>query len=256
MRKFEVVTYYKDKGINLPMRATPRSAGYDFEAAETVEIPSFFIGVQQLTTLIEEKIDRANDHPMTEETYLRLKDYDEKANEISKGLTEFQQMPVENVQELLEIVDDILDDDEISCLEAVEDFRKSLKPVLVPTGIKACMHKDEFLGLYNRSSNPLKRSLILANGVGVIDSDYYNNEDNEGHIMFQFINLGFFPVKIKKGERIGQGIFQKFLTVEETEETREDQRSGGFGSTGVDDTITDVIKDDSVSEVIIKNGVI
>ena len=55
MRKFEVVTSYKDKGINLPMRATPHSAGYDFEAAETIEIPSFFIGVQQLTTLIEEK---------------------------------------------------------------------------------------------------------------------------------------------------------------------------------------------------------
>lgn len=237
MRKFEVVSAYKDKEINLPMRATPHSAGYDFEAAEDIEIPSFFVGVRQLMTHIEDRIDQSNSHPMDERTYERLMRYEEETDEISRHLSEYEQLPAAYVEELLSLVDDILDDDEISCLEAVEDFRKKLKPTLVPTGIKACMYKDEFLGLYNRSSNPLKRMLVLANGVGVIDSDYYNNEDNEGHIMFQFINLGFLPVKIKKGERIGQGIFQKFLTVETVEETREDTRSGGFGSTGVDDTI-------------------
>ena len=65
-----------------------------------------------------------------------------------------------------------------------EVSEKIVKPVLVPTGIKAYMEHDEYLQLANRSSNPLKRFLTLSNGVGVIDSDYYNNPDNEGHIMF------------------------------------------------------------------------
>ncbi|MEW3558511.1 dUTP diphosphatase, partial [Enterococcus avium] len=63
-----------------------------------------------------------------------------------------------------------------------EVSEKIVKPVLVPTGIKAYMEHDEYLQLANRSSNPLKRFLTLSNGVGVIDSDYYNNPDNEGHI--------------------------------------------------------------------------
>ena len=92
-----------------------------------------------------------------------------------------------------------------------EVSEKIVKPVLVPTGIKAYMEHDEYLQLANRSSNPLKRFLTLSNGVGVIDSDYYNNPDNEGHIMFQFSNFGLTDVHIKKGERIGQGIFLPFL---------------------------------------------
>jgi len=106
---------------------------------------------------------------------------------------------------------------------------KILKPTLVPTGVKAYMGDNEVLYLYNRSSNPLKRFLLLANGVGVIDSDYYGNKDNDGHIMFQFINFGFFPVTIKKGERIGQGVFAPFLKADNDNATG--QRSGGFGST-------------------------
>ena len=73
------------------------------------------------------------------------------------------------------------------------------------------MQKDEFLAMYNRSSNPIKNKLILTNGVGVVDSDYYNNPDNEGEIAFQFTNNGYDDIVIKKGERIGQGIFQKIL---------------------------------------------
>ena len=75
-----------------------------------------------------------------------------------------------------------------------EVSEKIVKPVLVPTGIKAYMEHDEYLQLANRSSNPLKRFLTLSNGVGVIDSDYYNNPDNEGHIMFQFSNFGLTDV--------------------------------------------------------------
>lgn len=112
--------------------------------------------------------------------------------------------------------------------EGVTAANKKIKPVLVPTGIKAYMGPDEFLQLANRSSNPLKRFLVLANGVGVIDSDYYDNPDNEGHIMFQFLNFGVADVTIKKGERIGQGIFLPFLKADQDATIGE--RTGGFGS--------------------------
>lgn len=114
--------------------------------------------------------------------------------------------------------------------EGLNAEEKTLKPVLVPTGIKAYMRDDEFLQLANRSSNPLKRLLVLTNGVGVIDSDYYNNPDNEGHIMFQFTNFGFRDVLIKKGERIGQGIFLPFLKADQDQAAN--PRTGGFGSSG------------------------
>ena len=104
------------------------------------------------------------------------------------------------------------------------------KPVLVKTGIKAYIPKNEYLELNNRSSNPLKHFLLLATGVGVIDSDYYNNEANEGHIMFQFLNFGYEDVMIKKGDRIGQGIFKSFLLTDDDQIGK--KRSGGFGSSG------------------------
>ena len=107
---------------------------------------------------------------------------------------------------------------------------KIFKPTLVPTGIKAYMKEDEVLLLYNRSSNPLKRFLLLGNGVGVIDGDYYGNPDNDGHIMFQFINFGINDITIKPGERIGQGVFQKFLKAD-NDSGVEKERVGGFGST-------------------------
>jgi len=106
---------------------------------------------------------------------------------------------------------------------------KILKPTLVPTGVKSYMTLNESLDLYNRSSNPLKRFLLLGNGVGLIDSDYYNNPDNDGHIMFQFINFGFFSQTIKKGERIGQGVFRPFLKADGDNATG--TRTGGHGST-------------------------
>lgn len=103
--------------------------------------------------------------------------------------------------------------------------------ILVPTGIKAYMPSTEFLMLVNRSSNPLKNNLALPNGVGVIDSDYYNNANNEGEIFVQLINYGLEDYVVKKGERIAQGIFSRYYTVDQ-EETIGIKRSGGFGSTG------------------------
>jgi dUTP pyrophosphatase len=103
-------------------------------------------------------------------------------------------------------------------------------PVLISTGVKAYMKSDEALYLYNRSSNPKKYGLVLANSVGVVDSDYYSNEDNDGHIMFAFYNLSTTPVKIKKGQKIGQGVFAKYLKADS--DVSGGQRKGGFGSTG------------------------
>lgn len=100
---------------------------------------------------------------------------------------------------------------------------KLLEPTLVHTGISSYMKEDEALFLYNRSSGPIKRFLLLSNGVGCVDSDF------EDEIRFQFINFGFFPVTIKKGERIGQGVFQKFLLADGDE--ADGKRKGGHGST-------------------------
>lgn len=105
-----------------------------------------------------------------------------------------------------------------------------IEPTLVKTGIKAYMQDDEVLELFNRSSNPKKLGLILANSVGVIDSDYYNNPDNDGEIGFLFYNIFPQDIIIKKGDKIGQGIFKKFLKVDN--DTASEERKSGFGSTG------------------------
>lgn len=102
---------------------------------------------------------------------------------------------------------------------------------LIPTGLKAYMNDDEFLAIHVRSSVGIKRGLVLANGTGIIDSDYYNNLDNEGHIMIALRNTTHGKVTIKKGERIAQGIFQKYLTVE-NDKISDNVRTGGIGSTG------------------------
>jgi len=147
-RGFEIAKGFENININLPVRKTKYSAGYDVEAAEDVVVPS---------------------------------------------------------------------------------FKKGMKPTLVKTGIKAYMGEDEVLILANRSSNPGKKGLILANSIGVIDSDYYGNPDNDGHIMFAFYNIKEEDIEIKKGDAIGQAIFQKFLITDD--DVGQGERTGGFGST-------------------------
>ncbi len=120
-------------------------------------------------------------------------------------------------------------------IEAAEDitipsFKKGMAPTLIKTGLKAYMQDDEALFLYNRSSNPKKRGLILANSVGVVHKDYYGNPDNDGHIMFAFYNIKDEDILVKKGECIGQGIFQKYLLVDN--DAANGTRMSGFGSTG------------------------
>ena len=150
-RGFEIAKGWEDKNINLPIRKTKYSAGYDVEAAEDTIIPS---------------------------------------------------------------------------------FKKGIPPTLVKTGIKAYMMDDEVLILANRSSNPKKKGLILANSIGIIDKDYYGNADNDGHIMAAFYNIKEEDIVIKKGEAIAQLIFQKYLTID-NDITTEEIRKGGFGSTSI-----------------------
>ena len=100
----------------------------------------------------------------------------------------------------------------------------------MPTGLKAYMPEDEVLILANRSSNTFKRNLALPNGIGVIDADYYNNPNNEGEIFVQMINYGVRPLHIKKGDRIAQGIFIKYLKTDDDDPISR-KRVSGFGST-------------------------
>jgi dUTP pyrophosphatase len=102
---------------------------------------------------------------------------------------------------------------------------------LIPTGLKAAMPKDEVLLLFPRSSLALKKGLMMSNSVGVIDSDYYNNKDNEGHIMVPLINILSSEVKIAKGDRIAQGVFIEYRKTND-DESESISRLGGFGSSG------------------------
>jgi dUTP pyrophosphatase len=116
-------------------------------------------------------------------------------------------------------------------LEAAEDAVAAPGRVtLVPTGLKAYMAPDDVLILSIRSSLAAKRDLSLANGIGVIDADYADNPDNEGHILVALANHGAQPVVIARGERIAQGLFLKYMTTAEDQAGGE--RAGGFGSTG------------------------
>lgn len=100
------------------------------------------------------------------------------------------------------------------------------------TGLKVCMEKDEVFFIFSRSSQGYKNDVSLSNSVGVIDSDFYNNIDNEGHFSIKIRNDGTKPYIVKIGDKIAQGVFMKYLTVDGEEEIKV-QRIGGLGSTNV-----------------------
>lgn len=175
-RGFEVVSKYKNDGINLPYRSTQQAAGYDIEAANDFVLPSIWkLGFLKVLWAIKHQQD------VSEEDMQKAKDV--------------------------------------------------LRPLLVPTGIKAYMQPDEMLVIANRSSGPLKRGMVLPNGIGIVDADYYNNESNEGELFVQMTNFGLIDRKIKKGDRIAQGIFVPFLTTDD-DANKGTTRIGGFGSSG------------------------
>ena len=146
-RGFEIAKGWEDKNINLPVRKTKNSAGYDVEAAEDIIIPM---------------------------------------------------------------------------------WKPGIKPTLIPTGLKAYCESDEWFMLANRSSGP-KKGFILANSIGIIDSDYYENPENDGHFYFAYFNCSDHDIEVKKGDVIGQLVFQKYLTIDN--DNAVGVRMGGFGST-------------------------
>lgn len=206
-RKFEVAKGFENEGINLPARQTEHAAGYDFEASEDVVV--YPMVWEWLKSLVLKP--NVTSYEFGEQ---------EEGSVVINSLNSIETLPLEDESVI----------EEAEKQSGAKPWRKALKPTLVPTGVKADMNDDEALFLYNRSSNPLKKFLVLANGVGVIDADFYENPDNDGHIMFQFVNFGLFPVTIKKGDRIGQGVFQPFLKTDD--DVAGGKRTGGHGSTG------------------------
>ncbi|WP_207751234.1 dUTP diphosphatase [Anaeromonas frigoriresistens] len=110
----------------------------------------------------------------------------------------------------------------------------TLKPnekKVVWTDIKAYMQRDEVLKLYIRSSIGIKKGLILSNGTGIIDKDYYSNVSNDGNIGIAITNISEEEVNININERIAQGVFLKYLVADN--DTATEERLGGIGSTGI-----------------------
>lgn len=193
MAKFEKVSRFADSDIPMPSRKTAQSAGYDFVVAEDTLIRSY----SDLYTAMNLK--RGIDLGDLFGSFFDPK----KENEFNKPMT----------------------------LDNVGAITKELKtkPSLVSTGMKCQLEPGQYLELSVRSSCPLKYWLVLANGVGIIDADYYNNPDNEGEIFFQLINLSPYDIQLKKGDTIGQGIIKTYGVVED--DAAAGERTGGFGST-------------------------
>lgn len=110
----------------------------------------------------------------------------------------------------------------------IEPFKNGMKPTLVATGLKAYCQPDEWFMLANRSGGP-KKGFLFPHSFGIIDSDYYENETNDGHLFVQCINIKDEPLVIKKGDVIAQVVFMKYLITDDDNATG--KRVGGFGST-------------------------
>ena len=111
----------------------------------------------------------------------------------------------------------------------------TLKPgeiMKIPTGVKVTMESDDVLFLLDRSSMGFKYNVRMCNQVGVIDADYYNNSNNEGHMWIRIQNEGDKDYVVKKGEGMCQGVFIKYLKTEDDIESN-NERNGGFGSTNI-----------------------
>lgn len=101
--------------------------------------------------------------------------------------------------------------------------------IKIPTLLKVCMEDDEVVLIDVRSSLGFKYNVRLANTIAVIDKDYYNNPNNEGHIFIKLYNPTDIDIHFNEGERIAQAIFIKYLVVDDDNSINE--RIGGIGST-------------------------
>jgi dUTP pyrophosphatase len=200
MSKFEKVSRFADVDIALPVRKTEGSAGFDFVVAEDIVVPAYTDLMYTLSNY--EYFDLHNYYP-------------EDSSDFAEAL---KHLAIKH--------DEGLTLDEMAALTK----KSKAKPTLVSTGMKCKLDPGTYLELSVRSSCPLKYWLVLANSVGIIDADYYNNPDNEGEIFFQMINLSPFAIKLQKGDAIGQGIIKPYLVTEDDAATG--SRVGGFGSTG------------------------
>lgn len=118
-------------------------------------------------------------------------------------------------------------------IEAAEDtivpvYTPGIKPTLIPTGLKAYCQNDECFFLLSRSSGP-KNGLLTPHGLGLIDADYYGNASNDGHFMVQVFNCSDKEILVKKGDKIAQVVFTKYLIIDNDDANG--TRIGGFGST-------------------------
>lgn len=147
VRGFEIAKGWEDKDIHIPVRKTARSAAYDIEAAEDIDVPV---------------------------------------------------------------------------------YKPGIKPTFIPTGLKAYCQDDECYFLMNRSGGP-KKGFLTPHGVGLIDADYYENPENDGHFLVQVFNCSDKVIHVKKGDAIAQVMFTKFLICDGDRATG--IRKGGFGST-------------------------
>lgn len=105
------------------------------------------------------------------------------------------------------------------------------KKTLIWTDVKAYMKEDEVLSIHIRSSLAVKLGLMLTNSTGIVDASYYSNEGNDGNIAIAVVNTSGKVIKLKKGDRIAQGIFTKFLVADE-DDASDNERVGGIGSSG------------------------
>lgn len=114
---------------------------------------------------------------------------------------------------------------------SIEDFVLAPGEIRkIPLGVKVDMNSYEMLMLVVRSSQGFKYNVRMCNQIGIFERDYYNNIDNEGHMWLKLQNHGNEDYIVKIGDRICQGIFTSFLTVDNEEEIKE-VRTGGIGST-------------------------
>lgn len=109
------------------------------------------------------------------------------------------------------------------------------KSMVFETGLKVAMMADEVMYVYSRSSFGYKYDVCLTNCVGVIDSDFYNNPDNEGHFRVKLTNHGDKDFEVNIGDRIAQGVFMKYLVVDDDDKQEKKTRVSGLGSTGKGD---------------------
>lgn len=100
---------------------------------------------------------------------------------------------------------------------------------LIPTGLVIKVPRRMFLGIFARSSTPLKRGLMIANGVGVIDPDYCGPDDE---VKIAVMNFTSDAVTVAPGDRIAQGILLECPRVEWFEGEAVELSRGGFGSSG------------------------